>query len=393
MLTGRMVALASSRARGHDPRVRPAPLLLALALGALLAGCGGPDERPDAPVAGEEPDASHEPAQEAGEAQAKREAEAREAAALLPLEAGRVLWYRATTTVSTPQGPAPYAREVALFTTRGPSGEPVLELVGGLAAPWDELGFWRGPREVVALFETGAGGGSVFLKGREPTARGGARLWTPDPTWDASRGRRLGWEQVGEWRALRTEHGRASEQLLRTWLARDVGVVQLEVVEKEVRALLLELVERGPRGAPGGGYDASSPGALWKSVTVALRRLDVDAFDALLGPALRRRERRAGWDEVRDLVPPAELRRARADPEAARDRELAARICAEVGDLLSLDVKLRGAWQADPRDPTLVTAPALVTQLEAGEPHLRRARVVLGRHGDTWSWDDLRLLE
>ncbi len=369
---------------------------LALALGAALVGCGGPDEQPDArggladPVR-EVPDASHEQAEDPAEVVAKREAEAREAAALLPLEADRVLWYRATTTVSTPQGPAPYAREVALFTTRGPSGETVLEVVGGLAAPWDELGFWRGPREVVALLEAGAGGGSVFLRGREPTARGGARLWAPDPTWDSSRGRRLGWEQVGEWRALRTEHGRASEQLLRTWLARDVGIVQLEVVIEDARALLLELVERGPRGAPGGGYDASSPRDLWKSVTLALRRLDVDAFDSLLGPALRRRERRTGWDEVRDLVPPAELRRARADPEVTRDRELAARIRAEVGDLLALDVRVRGAWQTDPRDPTLVTAPALVTRLEAGEPHLRQALVVLGRHGDSWSWDDLRL--
>jgi hypothetical protein len=375
--------------------VRPAPLHLALVFGLALAGCGGQEEQPEAHPArpsGEGPDASHESAEESAEARAKREADAREVAALLPLEAGRVLWYRATTTVSTPQGPAPYVREVALYTTRGPSGEALLELVGGLAAPWDALCFWRGPREVAALHE---GGGSVFLHGREPTARGGTRLWTPDPTWDANRGRRLGWEQVGEWRAMRTEHGRAGEQLLRTWLARDVGVVQLEVIVEETRVLLLELVERGPRGAPGGGYDASSPGALWKSLTVALRRLDVDAFEALLGPALRQRERRTGWDEVKDLVPPAELRRpraeARADPEAARDRELAGRIRAEVGDLLSLDVKVRGAWRTDPRDPTVVTAPALVTHLEAGAPHLRQAVVVLGRHGDRWSWDDLRL--
>lgn len=365
--------------------MRPAPRLLALLTALVVAGCGGPDEQPDGgppDPTREAPDASHEQAEDAVEAQARREAEAREAAALLPLEAGRVLWYRATTTVSTPEGPAPYAREVALFTSRGPSGEPVLEVVGALPAPWDALCFGRGPREVGVLLGAGAGGGA-------------ARLWTPDPTWDAGRGRRLGWEQVGEWRALRTEHGRPGELLLRAWLAREVGVVQLEVVVELARALLLELVERGPRGAPGGGYDASSPRALWQSLTVALRRLDVDALDALLGPSLRQRERRTGWDEVRDLVPPAELRRARpegrADPEAARDRELAARIRAEVGDLLSLDVRLRGAWQADPRDPTLVTAPALVTRLEAGEPHLRRAVVVLGRHGDTWSWDDLRL--
>lgn len=369
--------------------MRPPRLHLALLLGLALAGCGGPEEQPDArggPAApsGEDPDASHEPAEDSADARAKREADAREVAALLPLEAGRVLWYRATTTVSTPQGPAPYPREVALFTSRGPSGEALLELVGGLTAPWDALCVWRGPREVGVLL--GPGGG-----------KGAARVWTPDPAWDSGRGRRLGWEQVGEWRALRTEHGRAGELLLRTWLARDVGVVQLEVVVEDARALLLELVERGPRGAPGGGYDASSPGALWKSVAVALRRLDVDAFDALLGPALRRRERRTGWDEVRDLVPPAELRRpraeARADPEASRDRELAARIRAEVGDLLSLDVKVRGAWKADPRDPDVVTAPALVTRLEGGEPHLRQAVVVLGRHGVAWSWDDLRLVQ
>ena len=73
------------------------------------------------------------------------------------------------------------------------------------------------------------------------------------------------------------------------------------------------------------------------------------------------------------------------------DRDLSARIRAEVGDLLSLDVKVRGAWQADRRDPTLVTAPAVVTHVEDGQPRVRAAVVVLGRHGDAWSWDDLRL--
>lgn len=372
--------------------VRRAATVPLLALAFALAGCAETEGTPA--EGGDAGDHREAEAALAADDAARRAQDGRAVARLLPIDPAHVLWFRATTTAAV--GSA-WTRDVALFASTFATGEPTLESIGLGVAPWDGLRLARGARDAwVILPSTGAG----------------YRAWTPDAAWEdgrdaeevvamgagyracQGRGRRLGWEDLdapgGTHRALRTEHGPAagaSGDVARHWFLPEVGLARLEVEVGGRRELLLELVEVGPRGAPRGGYDATSPAALWGSVQAALRRLDVDGVETLLAPALLRRGRRSGADQVRDLVAPGDLRRAPAQADA---RHLAARVQAGLGDLLLLDARLRGAWRIE---GTEATAPATVTVLDAGgHPRPARAVVVLARRAvGAWVWEDLRL--
>lgn len=353
------------------------PLLLALVALAACAGAPPPSSSSsssspldDVPSGGGE--ALGLDAPEAAERRRAREAARRDLARLLPLDPGLVRWLEVRRPGRERAGVA------ALFVARH-RGRPYVDSVGLAEVGERGLRLWRGPDEVWVLpsGELGA------LLGQAPY-----RAWSVDPTWDdgpEGRGRRVGVEVIevaaGEVRAQRTDHQRAGDVTVRHHFAPERGLVRLEVLVRQEPALRLDLLEVGPRGAPSGGYDAATPGALWRSVQAALRRVDVDGLAALMAPSLRRRERTSVWERVRDLAPPS---------TGGDDDPLAERVRAELGDLLELDVRVRAPWRVEGDE---ATAPALFDAPgdDGGELRTVRGQVLLRRQPDgTWRWADLR---
>lgn len=348
-----------------------------LALVALLVGgCGGPPSPQPTPLEGARRDDDDGPgALPRAADRREREAARRDLARVSPLDPTTVRWFEVRRSGHERAGRA------ALFTAHlgagGPGPRVFLDSVG-LSAPGEpSLRLLRGD-DAVWLLPGGALGPEV---GHAPY-----RAWTAEPAWDdgpEGKARRGAVEVVdtplGELRAARVDHARSGDVLVRHSFAPDHGLVRLEVVVRQETRLSLDLVEVCPRGAPPGGYDASTPAALWRSVRLALRQADVDGLTWLMAPALRRRERTSAWERVRDLAPP-EGPRAPGEPQHERVR-------AELGELLELDVRVRGAWAVAGNE---AVAPALVrVGAEDGD---RRGQVVLRREeGGTWRWEDLRL--
>lgn len=357
-------------------------LLLLLAAPALLAwGCGGPAPQPTpldaaAPRVDDGLEALDDEA--AAAARRAREAARRELPRLLPLDPAAVRWYE----VRREEGAR--AHRAALLTAEGggKAGSRVLLEAVGLTGPGEPtLRLWRGEDEVW-LLPGGALGPEV---GHAPY-----RAWTTDPSWDdglEGKGRRAPMETVstplGELRAVRVEHARSGDVLVRHLFAPDHGLIGLEVVVRRQLRLRLDLVEVTPRGAPPGGYDASAPAALWQSVGLALRRADVDGLSRLMSPTLRGRARTSAWERVRDLAPSTRTA-APFEPTPAD------RVRAELGELLELDVRVRGAWAVDDDEafaPAFVTVPG-----DDGAPRTVRGQVVLRwRPEGVWKWEDLRV--
>lgn len=390
MLAGRVPAgpLARARARGeHGGMVRPLLVGLAPAL-VLLASCrGSPDPTPLDSPAGDvkhgpgDVEASGEPTDDDGAAADRRAREAarRELARLLPLDERVVSWFEVR------RADRERARRVAALTMlRGNrAGAPrFLETIGLTGAAEPTLRLWRGDDEVWVL-PAGALGPEV---GHAPY-----RALTADAAWDdgpEGRGRRGPVEVVstplGQLRALRVDHARSGDVLVRHVFAPDHGLVGLEVVVRRESRLRLDLVEVSPRGAPPDGYDASTPSALWQSVGEALRRADVDGLSRLMSPALRRRERTSAWERVRDLAPVPTDRAAGESPSE--------RVRAELGELLELDVRVHGAWTVD--GDAAVASASVTVPLERGDgpPRTVRGEVVLRWRADgAWRWEDLRV--
>ncbi len=380
------------------------PFVLGPLVALALTGCSQPGEQPTpldahalSPGSGLEPGLDAGPGGEAHDAEGAaagrraREAARRELPRLLPLEPGVVRWYEVRRAGSE------RPRRVALLTTpgegRGDAGL-LLEAVG-LAPPGEPtLRLWRGEDEVW-LLPAGALGPEV---GHAPY-----RAWTVDTAWDdgpEGRGRRAPAElsptPLGALRVVQVDHARSGDVLVRHVFAPEHGLVSLEVVVRRETALRLDLVEASPRGTPAGGYDASAPAACWQSVGEALRRADVDGLARLMGPALRPRLRTSAWERVRDLAPDAAAR--------AEVAPLAERVRHEVGELLELDVRVRGPWSVA-GDEAL--APAFVTPPGDGPiPRTVRGHVVLRWRPDevratgapatrptagAWRWVDVRL--
>ncbi|MCO5171360.1 MAG: hypothetical protein M9894_34085 [Planctomycetes bacterium] len=355
--------------------MRRRPLLVVLV--ALAACGGGPSPSPLDDLPGGGGAALDLDGPEAVERRRAREAARRDLPRLLPLDPGVVGWFEVRRAGRERVGAA------ALFVAQHQVGAGRAHHVDsvGLAEVGERgLRLWRGPDEVW-LLPAGALGPEV---GHAPY-----RAWSIDPTWDdgpEGRGRRAGLEVVevpaGRVRAQQSDHQRTGDVAVRHHLAPGRGLVRLEVLVRQETTLRLDLLEVSPRGPPEGGYDASSPAALWRSVTSAVRRLDVDGLAALMSPALRRRERTSAWERVRDLAPGSSAR------EVGDDR-LVERVRTEVGDLLELDVRLRARWRVDGDE---ATAPAFF-DVPGDDGTLRsvRGEVVLRRQDDgTWRWADLR---
>lgn len=303
-----------------------------------------------------------------------REGARRELVRLCPVDDGVVLWFEVR------RGDRERPALAAVFTASARAA-PYLDSVG-LGAPGDpSLTILRSDEEVW-IVPRGVLGDEL---GHAPY-----RALTPDPSWDdgpEGRGRRGAPEVLetrgGEVRTVRTDHTRSGDIGVRHFFAHDRGLVRLEVVVRQEVVMRLELVEAAPRERPARGYDVASPTALWRSVREAIRRLDVEALGRLMSPELHARTRSSAWDRVRDLVP-SSRRPPGQDP-------LAERIRAEVGDLLQLDVRLRGAWVVE-GDEATASALLSVVDPDTGARRPRRGEVALGREPDgTWRWTDVRL--
>lgn len=347
------------------PPWRLAPALL------LLLGCNGAPPRPRPPLdGGLEPPSPDEEQREArpgreeddGSSRLARAAAAKVLPSLLPIDAREVQWYAVWR--------GDRAAEAALFAAEGAEGRPFLDSAG-LSAPGaadGDVGLRLWPTgDELWVFPAGALGPEV---GTVPY-----RAWAPETTWTDGadgRGRRGAPEVVetraGQWRCVRTDHTRG-DLTIRHFFAPERGLVRLEVLVRQAPRVRLDLVEVVPRGAPAEGYDASTPQALWRSVRAAIRRADMDGFEGLVAPALRRPAPRRSLS-------------SRVGPEDGDPR--ADRVRARLDEVIALELLVRSTWTVTGDEA--VAQGVIAGDRQKGE--LVRVRVLLARGADgAWRWN------
>ncbi len=362
---GATSATAGARARRARIALLAGPLL-------AVAGCRGGDDGPAADDGG--------PTASSGRGGGDHAAAER----LIAVEPRVVRWYAWRPTPDAPPRP------VALVSRATPTGAALTTLGLG-ARPRDELRLERDRFAIWIDPGAAAPGAPAYC------------AWLPAPSWsEPLPGGRRGIEPVsapaGRVLAARTEVvAREVRATLAHWFAPDLGLVRLERREGERVVATLELVDSGPRAAPGGDArqptGAAEPEALWTRLEAALRRLDAGGVAACLGEPLRQEVGGFGWSDVTDLVErPGAVGRVAAPDAQDADRGLLR--------LIALDVRRTGPFapafaeaNGEAGDGTGEVAPVVAAEASAcADPATnarRPVRVVVRRVDGAWRWTDL----
>lgn len=288
------------------------------------------------------------------------------AARLLPVERGRATWYRAHRYF--PDAPKE-TWDVVFFPVPDPDAGLCLESIGLGGAVGDVL-------RLVAYDDR------LWLVS---TADG--RAWEGHRLYDSRTGggtpARIRLTTGREAEAVRFEQGLGGVTL-RTWFVAGVGLERLELREGAARRFLLERRESVSLAKPAGGYARDTPQTFWRSFQAALRRLDADALQDLVGGELARRL-------TKPLPAPRPLTAAANAAMPGHDRDGAAvRIRAIVADFLAARVVAAGPWTVDAGvSPPVARCPAKVTARVDGVLRTTPATIVLEQRAAGWTWIEL----
>lgn len=334
------------------PLPSPRRLALCLATAALcallspLAGCETTRTRTEVGVAGE------------GAEDLPEDARGPSARAVLRLERGLVLWFRAHTPNDQGQ-----PGKVAFFVAR--------DLRGGLFL--ESLGFFEPGTSLRLVPNEGALW--LFPMG-EGRVNAMAQIYHPVTTL----GREVEVEIEGRKRRARLLTHEDQGLALELWFVEREGLWRLRLSSGQRELLRLERIGKARWGSRPAPYPAGDPVAAWESVERALSRLDVVGLRQLMTPKL--------WSR---LLPPGEgLTFAEGPVDGRRRLELIRQV---VPQLLEVELARTGAFEVQAGQ---AQAPAILRTRIEGEFNQAPARLDLVSAttptGSRWKWAGFRPL-